>query len=93
MGAFCGSADCKGVRGWWAACWLDLDGCSWEGKIFNTESTKGAEDTETESRSDDLTKYWGEEPGEDLLATCAHKGVPACFSSLAETGSVYRKTE
>ena len=92
-GAFCGSADCKGVSGWWAACWLDRDACFSERKIFKTESTKGAEDTETESRGNDLLEFWGEEPWEDLLATCADKGVPACFASLAETRSVYRKLE
>ena len=65
--------------------WIVMSAFS-ERKISNTE------DTETELRSDDLTKYWGEGPGDDLLASCADKGVPACFSSLAETGSVYRKT-
>jgi len=61
---------------------LDRDVCFWERKIFNTEDTKGAEDTETELRGNRLLEGWGEEPGEDLLATCADKGVPACFSSL-----------
>ena len=47
-----------------------------------TQRTKGAEDTETESRGNCLPEYWGEEPGEGLLATFTDKGVPACFSSL-----------
>ena len=92
MGAFCGSADCKGVSGWWAACWLDRDVCFSERKIFNTEGTKSAEDTETELGGNGLREYLGEEPGEDLLATCADKGVPSVLLP-SETGSVYRKVE
>jgi len=66
MGAFFGSADCKAVSGFWV------------GKRLTTE---GAECTETESRGDGLPEYW-KESGEGLLASCADKGVPACFSSL-----------
>ena len=60
---------------------------------FNTEDTKSTEFTETESKGNSLPEYWGERAREDLLASCADKGVPACFSPLAETGSVYRKIE
>jgi hypothetical protein len=60
---------------------------------FSTERSKNTEFTETESSSNSLPKYWGEGPREDLLASCADKGVPVCFSPLAETESVYRKAE
>ena len=62
-------------------------------KSLTQRAQKGAEDTETESGGNGLREYLGEEPGEDLLATCADKGIPTCFASLAETGSIYRKTE
>ena len=78
-GAFFGSADCKGVSGFW------------ERKRFTTE---GAEFTEAESRGEGLPEYLGERAGQGLLASCADKGVAACFSSLLlETESVYRKME
>jgi hypothetical protein len=64
-----------------------------EGQGFNTEHTKSTEFTETESSGNGLPEYWGERAREELLASCADKEAPACFSPLAETGSVYRKTE
>ena len=60
---------------------------------FNTEDTKSTEFTETESSGNGLPEYCGERAREELLASCADKGVPACFCPLAETGLVYRKTE
>jgi hypothetical protein len=63
-GAFFGSADCKGVSGFR------------ERKTFNAE---GAEFMETRWRGEGLAESWGGEVGEGLLASCADKGVPACF--------------
>ena len=51
-------------------------------------TTEGAECTETESRGDGLPEYW-KESGEGLLASCADKGVPACFSSLSQKQDQY----
>jgi hypothetical protein len=64
-----------------------------EGQGFNAKGTKSTEFTETESKGSGLAEYWVEGPEDGLLVSCADKGVPACFSPLAETGSVYWKTE
>jgi hypothetical protein len=53
-----------------------------ERQVFNTEDTKSTEFTETESSGDSLPDCWGEGLREDLRASCADKGVPACFSRL-----------
>jgi hypothetical protein len=53
---------------------------------FNTEDTKSTEFTEMESSCNGLPEYWGEGPREGLLASCADKGVPACFSPLQKQG-------
>ena len=83
-----GLADCGRLFGWIVVSAFG------ERHGFNTEDTKSTEFTETESKGSGLAAYWGEGPREDLVASCADKGVPACFSSLSlETGAVYRKIE
>ena len=82
MGVFCGSADCKGVSGLWTAFGWIVVSAFGERHGFNTEDTKSTEFTETESKGNSLPEYWGERAREDLVASCADKGVPACFSRL-----------